>query len=62
MFYVVEAKSLTSAMPIVKTTNWTLAEKAQEYIKKLMPESVITIMTSSVNRENVPFAEEYSLE
>lgn len=62
MLYVAEARSLTSAMPLVKTTSRSLAEKAQRYIKRLMPESVITIMTSSVNRTDVPFAEEYSWE
>lgn len=62
MLYVAEAKSLTSAMPLVKTTNRVLAEKAQKYIKKMLPESVISIMTSSTDRDDVPFAEEYSWE
>lgn len=62
MIYVVEAKSLTSAIPLVKTTSMLNATKAKKCIKQMLPESVIGIMTSPIDRDDVPFAEEYSLE
>lgn len=61
MIYVVEAKSLTNVIPLVKTTSMSTAVKAKKCIKQMLPESVIGIMTSPTDRDDVPFIEEYSL-
>ena len=41
------AKSLTTYIPICQTNNFKLAEKAVDYLKKLDPSTVFTIVFGS---------------
>ena len=41
------AKSLTAFIPVVQTNNFKLAEKARDYLKKLCPNDIFTIVFGS---------------
>lgn len=62
MIYIVESLSLTKFIPLVKTKDKQMAKRAQAYIQKLEPDSTIDLVSDSSDRDNVPFAEEYSWE
>lgn len=47
MTCVVLSKSLTTFIPIVKSTNFALCEKARDYIRKMCPNDSINLVFGS---------------